>query len=89
MLKAPIPLYFDITPLTKISRHFTTEIDMCDRGFWECLEWVVGIIFAVGSKIAIALWFSPVLGIGTLVNFAAICLYHRYTLPTRLELRRL
>jgi N-acetylglutamate synthase/N-acetylornithine aminotransferase len=40
VMKAPVNLYFDITPIEKVIGFFTGDIDRCDRHFWGCLEWI-------------------------------------------------
>ena len=82
MINAPVNTYFDVTPMSKIMGYFTEDIDRCDRHFWGCFEWVSHTVIDCVTKVCIAMYFSPVLGIVILVNFYILHRYSAYTKQT-------
>jgi len=63
IINAPVNLYFDITPMSKIKGYLTSDIDRCDRHFWGYFEWVSNTLIDAVTKIIIASYFSPILGV--------------------------
>jgi len=88
VMKAPVNLYFDITPIDKVIGYFTGDIDRCDRHFWGCLEWISHVCVDTITKVGIACYFSPILGVAILLNFGIVHYYSKYTAPTKEEIRR-
>ena len=79
MINAPVNLYFDITPMSKIMGYFTGDIDRCDQHFWGCFEWVSHEVIDCITKVCIATYFSPQLGFFIGINFAVLYKYSAYT----------
>ena len=88
-MKAPVNLYFDVTPIEKVIGYFTGDIDRCDRHFWGCLEWMSHEVIDTASKVMIACYFSPPLGIFIVINMAVVHYYGNYTEATKTEIRRI
>ena len=57
--KAPVNLYFDITPLGKLMSNFTSDIGKTDRAFFHSINWVLGSCVEVILKVSVAVYYSP------------------------------
>jgi len=68
VLKAPVNLYFDITPIGKLLKHFTEDIGRCDRAFFWHINWVFDCVGDCAFKIGLACLFSPWMGLVVAVN---------------------
>lgn len=88
ILNAPVNLYFDITPMSKIKGYLTSDIDRCDSHFWGCFEWVSHTVIDAATKIIIASYFSPLLGFIILCTAYILRLYKEHTSNARDEVGR-
>jgi len=89
VMKAPVNLYFDITPMEKVIGYFTGDIDRCDRHFWGCLEWASHTIVGFTTKIIAATYFSPILGVIIAFNSGVVYFYSQYTKLAKEDIRRI
>jgi len=89
VMKAPINLYFDITPMAKVMGYFTNDIDNVDKHLWGMISWVSSSVIECFTKIAIATYFSPVLGLFTIINFFVLQKYRNYIKATKDECARI
>ena len=78
VMKAPINLYFDITPMSKVMGYFTSDIDNVDKHLWAMLSWVSSTVINCLIKIGIATYFSPALGVFIVCNFFLVKRYRNY-----------
>lgn len=88
IMNAPVNLYFDITPMSKVKGYLTSDIDRCDSHFWGCFEWVAHTVIDCLTKIIIASYFSPTLGLIILINALILKQYSSYTTATKKEVGR-
>jgi hypothetical protein len=79
VMKAPVNLYFDITPMNKIIGYFTGDCDQCDKHLWRALDWSTRTLVDSGSKLILACFFSPWLAVVALVNSWLIWKLSEYT----------
>lgn len=89
VMRAPVNLYFDVTPIEKVIRYFTGDIERCDRHFWGCLEWISHTVLDTVTKVSIACYFSPVLGIAIAANAGIVHYYGKYVDATKDEISRI
>ena len=68
VMKAPVNLYFDVTPLGKLTKHFTYDIGRCDRAFFWHINWVFESVTDCLIKICIAVYFSAWMGVVVVIN---------------------
>ena len=68
IMKAPVNLYFDVTPLGKLIKHFTEDIGRCDRAFFWHINWVFDSVADCLIKIFIAVYFSSWMGLVVATN---------------------
>jgi ABC-type multidrug transport system fused ATPase/permease subunit len=57
--KAPVNLFFDVTPMGKLMSNFTSDINKTNSRFFDPVNWVFKSVFDVLIKIGFALYFSP------------------------------
>lgn len=69
--------------------YFTSDIDRCDQHFWGCFEWVSHTVIDCVTKVAIATYFSPILGLFVLCNFYILYKYSAYTKQAKHEVGRI
>jgi ABC-type multidrug transport system fused ATPase/permease subunit len=89
VMKAPINLFFDITPMSKVMGYFTRDIDQIDSHLFSLLSWVSTTVINCFTKIAIATYFSPALGLFTVLNFFILQKYRTYIKATKDECTRI
>ena len=69
VLNAPVNLYFDITPVGKLLKYFTSDIGRIDRAFFWHIQWVGDTLADVLIKIGFACYFCPNISIFVVINF--------------------
>jgi ABC-type multidrug transport system fused ATPase/permease subunit len=78
VLNAPVSLYFDVTPLGKLTKYFTSNIGRLDRAFFWHIQWVGDTLAGFIVKIAFACYLCPQISAVVAVNaFFLYCLTDR------------
>jgi ABC-type multidrug transport system fused ATPase/permease subunit len=89
VMNSPVYMYFSVTPLGKLLKHFTKDVDNCDRDFFGTMEWIIRSLVDCLFKIGFALVFSPYLGIMAMMNFVGMREIYNYTKEGNTEFRRI
>ena len=88
-MNAPVNLYFDVTPSSKLLKNFTEDIGRTDRAFFWHINWVFECIADLIFKIGIAIFFSPYMIIPVAVNMYMLYLLAEYTKNGKSETDRM
>jgi len=68
VIKAPVNLYFDVTPLGRLIENFTKHIGSADRKFFATINSTMNLVAGLVLKISFAIYFSKYLGIALAIN---------------------
>ena len=88
VMNAPVNLYFDITPMSKVTGYFTGDMNNCDSHLWRALQWLTRILVDSVSKISIAVYFSPPLAAMALLSSYVMHRLGEYTKIGKQEVQR-
>ena len=66
--KAPVNLFFDVTPMGKLMSNFTSDINKTNSRFFGPVNWVFTSVSEVLIKIGFALYFSPFMIFAIAIN---------------------
>jgi ABC-type multidrug transport system fused ATPase/permease subunit len=89
VMNAPVNLYHEKTPLGKLLKYFTKDVENVDRGFFENIWELMESIFDCLLRIAFAIFFSPYLILASIVNFTLLYRTFDYTKAGAEEITRI
>jgi len=89
VVKAPVNLFFDVTPIAKLLDNFTSDIGRTDREFFNPINRVMSSLIDCLIKIGIALYFSPFMIVAVATNLYFLHKIQKYTLTFKEEIRRI
>jgi len=88
VVNAPVNLFFDVTPMSKLLDNFTSDIGKTDRRFFRSINWVLESVIDCLIKIGISLYFSPYMIIAVAVNLYFLCKLQNYSMAGKEECGR-
>jgi len=87
--KAPVNLYFDITPIGKLMSNFTSDIGKTDRAFFHSINWVMGSVADCMVKVGFAIYYSPMMIFAVGINLMWLYFIQNKTMQGKSECVRL
>jgi len=89
VVKAPVNLFFDVTPIAKLLDNFTSDIGRTDRAFFRSINGVMSSVIDCLIKIGIAMYFSPFMIVAVVTNLYFLRKLQKYTLTAKEEIVRI
>lgn len=88
VMNAPVNLYHEKTPLGKLLKYFTKDVDSCDRGFFDLFGWVSDSVFDCMLRIVFAISYSPYMALAAVFNFSQLYNLFDFTKDGAFEMQR-